>query len=69
MTTPSGTGKLSVPTAWKTTPPPVNAVANASGTRMFMVTTTSPFAAIATITITLDAVAVMRYYMRTMPTI
>ena len=69
MTTPNGTGRSSAPTAWKTTPPPVNVVVSESGTRMSMAITTLPFAVIATITATPDAAAVMRYYMRTMPTI
>lgn len=53
----------------ETTPPPVNAVGNASGTRMSMAITTSPFAAIATIITTLDAAAVMLSYTRMMLTI
>ncbi|MFQ8575071.1 hypothetical protein, partial [Ruminococcus sp.] len=40
-----------------------------SGTRMSMATMILRCAAIATITATPDAAVVMRYYMRTMPTI
>ncbi len=69
MTTRNGTGKLSAPTAWRITPPPANAVGNASGTRMSMVTTISRCAAIAIITATPDAVAVMLFCTKMMPTI
>ena len=69
MITPSETVKLSVLTVWKIILPPVNAVGNASGTRMSMATMILRCAAIATITATPDAAVVMRYYMRTMPTI
>ena len=69
MITPSGTDKLSVPTVWKTTLPPVNAAGNASGMRMFMVIMISRFAAIAIITATPDAAVVMLFCTRTMPII
>ena len=64
-----GTGRSFALTAWRITPPPANAVGNASGMRMSMVITTSRCAAIAIITATPDAAVVMRYYMRTMPII
>ena len=46
-----------------------DAVGNASGMRMSMVTMTSPFAAIAIITATPDAAVVMLFCTRTMPII
>ena len=69
MITTSGTDRSFVLTAWKTTLPPVNAVGNAFGTRMSMVTTISPFAAIAITTTTPDAAAVMLSCTRMMPII